>query len=44
VPKINLKRGYHRAGIVIGDLLLSEGVRAKAMRGGTRPIAVRRAL
>ena len=35
MPEINLKRGYNRAGIIIGDLLLTDGLRAKAMGGGT---------
>ncbi len=35
MPEINLIRNYGRVKVVIGNLLLGDGLKAKAMRGGT---------
>src|ERR1700732_2531670 len=35
MPEMNLLRRYDRAKVIVGDLLISDGLRAKVMRGGT---------
>src|ERR1700732_2976230 len=35
MPEMNLLRRYDRAKVIVGDLLISDGLRAKVVRGGT---------